>query len=512
MKKILIILALIIGVSMTNTTQASHIVGGDVSFTQTGPNTYKVTMRFFRFCTGISTPTSASFRVYDNVTNAQLSTFVVNRDSIVQLSFGDDCYTPPGLCVRVSYYSATITLPNNPNGYYTSYATGGRNSGLKNLVSGSSTWTCQIPDPALTGGNSNPVFVRYPSDGYFCIGVDKSIDFSCTDADGDSLVYSLETPYNSGTTRPFPLATYNATFNNPNFLGPGSSISIDPATGIVTGRPAQLGTYVLAVKCEEYRNGVKIGDVFRDLQYVALNCNTNILPSFEPRRKLETYTFDGDGCFDIVAREQDAEDTILIQITSNAFAYGAVATLPTANSTGRYDFSWVTPSGVLDTINNLTEKQLSPSKFEGIGSLGIRFCWNVDNCEVLAIDTFKVNVYGFSVGCDGSIDSVEAEYNVVIEKPTYSHNVPNVFSPNGDGKNDVFELKKDQFDRCFDALTIRIYNRWGQNVYESDDAKFEWDGRDENGNELTEGTYYVVLQGYYGGTEVTNNFPITLFR
>ena len=90
--------------------------------------------------------------------------------------------------------------------------------------------------------------------------------------------------------------------------------------------------------------------------------------------------------------------------------------------------------------------------------------------------------------------------------------MPNVFSPNGDGQNDLFQLKKDQFDRCYDALTVRIYNRWGQNVYESDDAKFEWDGRDENGNEMTEGTYYVVLQGYYGGNEVTNNFPLTLFR
>ena len=51
-----------------------------------------------------------------------------------------------------------------------------------------------------------------------------------------------------------------------------------------------------------------------------------------------------------------------------------------------------------------------------------------------------------------------------IEKPTYDHVVPNVFSPNGDGHSDLFQLKKDQFDRCYDALTVRIYNRWGQSV------------------------------------------------
>ena len=517
MKKLLFILFLTIGMlSISNSGNSSHVVGGDTQFIQTGPNTYKVIFRFFRYCNGIATPaTLTGVDIFVNGTNALQTSFNAAKDSSVTLTFGDDCYTPPGLCVQVHYYSGTVTLPNNPAGYYSSYSECCRNGGLKNIASTSGLWTSQFPDPAITGGNSNPAFVQYPSDGYFCIGNNKLIDFSCVDPDGDSLVYSLVTPWNTtgtGGARPFTLTAFNALHNISNILGPGSMCVINSATGIVTARPAALGLYVLSVKCEEYRAGVKIGEVFRDIQMSSLNCTYNTLPSFEPRIITESYTFDGDGCFDIVARDKDKEDTFFIQITSNAFAYGAVATLPPANSTGRYDFSWINPSGVLDTANNLIVKQLSTTKFEGVGSLGIRFCWNVDNCEVLAIDTFKINVYGFSVGCDASIDSVTAEYNVIIEKPTYSHNVPNVFSPNGDGKNDVFELKKDQFDRCFDALTIRIYNRWGQNVYESDDAKFEWDGRDENGNELTEGTYYVVLQGYYGGKEVTNNFPITLFR
>jgi flagellar hook assembly protein FlgD len=73
-------------------------------------------------------------------------------------------------------------------------------------------------------------------------------------------------------------------------------------------------------------------------------------------------------------------------------------------------------------------------------------------------------------------------------------------------------LKQDAYDRCYDALNIRIYNRWGQQVFQSDDAKFTWDGNDESGAKLSPGTYYIVLQGFYGGKEVTQNYPVTLFR
>ncbi|MEN8927941.1 MAG: gliding motility-associated C-terminal domain-containing protein, partial [Flavobacteriales bacterium] len=76
----------------------------------------------------------------------------------------------------------------------------------------------------------------------------------------------------------------------------------------------------------------------------------------------------------------------------------------------------------------------------------------------------------------------------------------------------LFYLKKDAYDRCYDALNIRVYNRWGQLVFESEDAKFEWDGNDEGGNPLSAGSYFVILQGFYGGEEVTRNFPLSLFR
>tara|TARA_B110000208_G_scaffold164896_1_gene202801 strand:+ start:3069 stop:4622 length:1554 start_codon:yes stop_codon:yes gene_type:complete len=517
MKKIMLLIALCFGLSADSS--ATHIVGGDVHFAQTGPNTFVVTTRWFRYCQGSTAgaPTSITTRIFDNVTNASVTSITMQRDSFVNIVFGDECYTPPGLCVEVHYYSATVTLANNPNGYYSSYNTCCRNGSIVNVSTNSNVWTAQIPDPALAGGNTSPLFVQYPQDGYFCIGFDKAIDFSCFDFDGDSLVYTLVNPFNNlgpGGARPFSLLGWQAGYNLANILGPGTQCVINSATGIVTARPAQLGLFVISVRCDEYRNGVKIGHVYRDIQMSALNCTYNTLPTFENFPTISSFTFDEDGCFDVVAVDQDPEDTFFIQILSNAFQFGATASLPAANSTGRYDFSWKDgTTGGTDTANNLVVRKLNSTEFEGIGRVGARFCWNLDQCEILAVlDSFYVEVLGFSIGCDDSRDTVRRRVVLPVTEPVYDYNTPNVFSPDGDGINDLFYLKQDAYDRCYDALNIRIYNRWGQQVFQSDDAKFTWDGNDESGAKLSPGTYYIVLQGFYGGKEVTQNYPVTLFR
>lgn len=523
MKNLILILLLL--TSFTFVSKSSHIVGGDSRFVQIGANQYKVYFRLFRDCGpgSASAPTSISnARMFDNVTNLAVSTFSASKDSMRTLSFGDACYTPTGLCVEVHYYSGTITVPNNANGYYMTWEICCRNSGITNIANSSSqamVFTTQFPDPALAGWNANPKFVDYPKTGYLCVGDCRDIDFSCTDADTDSLVYSLITPYEgtssspSSGCRPLSVVPWASSFGLTNILGPGSRCTINTRTGIVTACPGQLGTYVIAVKCEEFRNGVKIGEVHRDVQMESLNCNTDHPPKFEDFPEVYNFKFDVKGCFDVVASDPDTLDNFYIEVLSNAFQYGATTLLPVSTTAGKYDFSWEdTNTGSTAYAYGLTVSQQSITKATGVGTIGVRFCWTPEMCDILAIDTFDVDLLAYSIGCDSSIDTLKRVLKLVVEKGTSNHIVPNVFSPNGDGINDKFYLKKGAFDRCYDALTIRIYNRWGQNVYESSNAQFEWDGRDEKGNELSEGTYFVVLQGYYGGNKVTNNFPLTLFR
>jgi gliding motility-associated-like protein len=65
-------------------------------------------------------------------------------------------------------------------------------------------------------------------------------------------------------------------------------------------------------------------------------------------------------------------------------------------------------------------------------------------------------------------------------------------SPNNDGKNDYFYVSN--IDK-FPGTTVHIYNRWGSEVYYSDDYKNSWNGT----SQLPEGTYYYLLE--LGGME-----------
>ncbi len=67
--------------------------------------------------------------------------------------------------------------------------------------------------------------------------------------------------------------------------------------------------------------------------------------------------------------------------------------------------------------------------------------------------------------------------------------IPNAISPNGDDKNETWELAN------FDSkVHIGIYNRWGDLVFEQSDYQNDWAGVNQNGKKLPEGAYYYIIQ------------------
>ncbi len=70
--------------------------------------------------------------------------------------------------------------------------------------------------------------------------------------------------------------------------------------------------------------------------------------------------------------------------------------------------------------------------------------------------------------------------------------VPNAFTPNGDGKNETFYDPGYAFD--VSSVTMRIWNRWGQMVFSSDNMSHVWDGKDVSGNDAPQGVYYYTLK------------------
>ena len=71
--------------------------------------------------------------------------------------------------------------------------------------------------------------------------------------------------------------------------------------------------------------------------------------------------------------------------------------------------------------------------------------------------------------------------------------LPNVFTPNGDGQNDLFHPFLPY--RFVPKIEMKIFNRWGDKVFETEDPEINWDGKDMKGHELNDGVY--LYAGYY---------------
>lgn len=69
--------------------------------------------------------------------------------------------------------------------------------------------------------------------------------------------------------------------------------------------------------------------------------------------------------------------------------------------------------------------------------------------------------------------------------------MPNAFSPNGDGINDIYRAK-DSYQSLV-SFHAAIYNRWGQKLYEWDDPAGGWDGT-YKGKDVKQGVYYVQVK------------------
>jgi gliding motility-associated-like protein len=86
--------------------------------------------------------------------------------------------------------------------------------------------------------------------------------------------------------------------------------------------------------------------------------------------------------------------------------------------------------------------------------------------------------------------------------------IPNAFTPNDDGKNDVFLVRASRISE----YKIQILNRWGQVVYASERLDLGWDGT-TNGQPAQEGVYsYVVYYRDFDGYFLTKTGTLTLMR
>ncbi|MBP6810675.1 MAG: gliding motility-associated C-terminal domain-containing protein, partial [Saprospiraceae bacterium] len=101
-----------------------------------------------------------------------------------------------------------------------------------------------------------------------------------------------------------------------------------------------------------------------------------------------------------------------------------------------------------------------------------------------------------------------AEYRVFVCDETLIH-IPNAFTPNGDGANDFFRVVPHEGAEVI--LLLRVYDRWGQKLYEGAGANAQWDGK--IGDKPAPSDVYVwILEYECGGQRHKKSMDVTLLR
>jgi gliding motility-associated-like protein len=121
-------------------------------------------------------------------------------------------------------------------------------------------------------------------------------------------------------------------------------------------------------------------------------------------------------------------------------------------------------------------------------------------------ETGDYSISLYIVDSYGCIDSASVE---IIVEGLSTLIIPNIFTPNGDGSNDVFNLTGTNIIE----IKGTIMNRWGQIVYQFNTLEAGWTGRTVSGIEAAEGTYYYFIDAFGAdGQEYNYQGPFELIR
>lgn len=296
---------------------ATHIVGGDLGYQylgETAPGTgeyrYKLILRLFVNCGPSSSfpsvidilgseSTGLPVGVYpDDPANPNANKQLMQTAYLYVTSYGvitpnlpAGCNVGDGQCVEESRLEGEVILPASTTGFHIYLQLYARNEAIINLVDpGDSGMGFYSYIPPTSIPNSSPVFTGTPVP-YICIADTVAFSNAAVDSDGDSLVFSFRTPYESqdqiGGIAP-PPAILNWPLQPVQYM-PGLSAtvpfgstgfaSIDPVTGATQYYAPSIGNWVVAVEVQEFRNGQLIGLIRSDLQLLSVPCSgANVAP------------------------------------------------------------------------------------------------------------------------------------------------------------------------------------------------------------------------------------------
>lgn len=283
--------------------QATHIIGGDVTYKCLGGNLYEISLTVRRDCKNGNPP-------FDD----PAAVGIFNRNGILQVNLGvegrllmpyrsDDtlneiliknCGIIGGdVCVHTTTYKEILELPYLEGGYILAYQRCCRNYTIVNILeplSTGATYTLSITDEALKICNSSPVLSPYPPI-YICGNQKIEFDLEAMDAEGDSLVYRMCDPYLGAdqmdpqpmfpSAPPYQSVGFKPPYHLLDMIGGIPALQIDQRTGLMTGFAVNIiAQYLVAYCVEEYRDGKLLSSLRRDFQINVRICNSVPIADF----------------------------------------------------------------------------------------------------------------------------------------------------------------------------------------------------------------------------------------
>lgn len=351
---------------------ANHMMGADLSYTHISGTTYQIKLQFYRDCDGAQAPNNAQFSIRSascgintTVTANQVYDQEVSAVCAAQLqntTCNSNNGTQPG--VQRYYYTANYTLPQNCTDWIFSWRGWRRNA---TITTGPAYDTLYIEarlNSIIAPGNSSPTFSSLPVP-YFCANQPATFNHGASDINGDYFVYSMVNPMQSASTY--------VNFNLVNPLVPGVFFSgsypiktlpafnfgFNPATGQMTFTSDGIQQGVTALRVDEYRNGVWIGSVMRDIQLIVIDCGNNQPVTISPISNIAGANSLGNNTFQVCAGTHmsftltgtDPNAGTNIGMTANVGALSGATFTTTGTNPKTGTFNWTPPASAVGFKN-----------------------------------------------------------------------------------------------------------------------------------------------------------------
>jgi len=134
---------------------------------------------------------------------------------------------------------------------------------------------------------------------------------------------------------------------------------------------------------------------------------------------------------------------------------------------------------------------------------GITYDWNGKNGNYVQI--YNEGIYDITAS---SANGCSKKFTVNVHSQNCSLFMPNAFTPNGDGKNDIFRIP---VSVKIKLESFSIFNRWGNNVFTTNNKNEAWDGT-YKGMRSEAGTYIYIIRGFVNNKETQLKGFVTLIR